>query len=135
MNVLFVCLANSGRSVMAERLFRRLADNRHQACSAGSEPGTAAHRQVVEALREAGIDASDHVLRRLDADALAWADLAVSTCGEEVCRVTPDVRRISWELPDPKNLAFEQVRPTREEIRRRVEQLVAELDQRELAAG
>ena len=127
-HVLFVCVANGGRSVMAERIFRRLAGGRHDARSAGSEPGTAPHPQVVEALREIGIDASDHVPRKLDADALAWADVAVSTCSEEVCPVTPGVRRISWELPDPKNLPLEQVRPIRDEIQRRVEELVAELD-------
>ena len=127
-NVLFVCVANGGRSVMAERLFRQAAGGRHAARSAGSEPGSAAHPQVVEALRELGIDASDHVPRRLDADALAWADLAVSTCSEEVCPVTPGVRRLSWELPDPKNLPLEEVRPIRDEIERRVDDLVAELD-------
>lgn len=127
-NVLFVCVANSGRSVMAERIFRRVADGRHAARSAGSEPGTAPHPQVVEALREIGIDASDHVPRRLDADALAWADVAVSTCSEEVCPVTPGVRRISWELSDPKNLPLDEVRPIRDEIQRRVEQFVAELN-------
>ena len=128
MNVLFVCVANSGRSVMAERLFRRLAGNRHQARSAGSDPGTAPHPQVVEALKEVGIDASDHVPRKLDADALAWADLAVSTCSEEVCPVTPGVRRISWVFEDPKNLPLERVREIRDEIERSVEGLVAELD-------
>jgi protein-tyrosine-phosphatase len=76
MNVLFVCVANSGRSVMAERLFREAAQGRHQARSAGSEPGTAPYRQVVEALKEIGIDAGDHVPRKLDAEALAWADVA-----------------------------------------------------------
>jgi arsenate reductase (thioredoxin) len=126
--LLFVCVGNHGRSVMAERLFRREADGRHQARSAGSNPGSAVHPQVLEALAEVGIDASDHVPRRLDQDALAWADLAVSTCSKEVCPVTPGVRRVNWEFPDPKNLPFEQVRPIRNEIRRRVEQLVAELD-------
>lgn len=134
MNVLFVCVANSGRSVMAERLFRRFAGNRHQARSAGSEPGAAPHPQIVEALKEIGIDASDHVPRKLDSEALAWADVAVSTCSEEVCPVTPGVRRISWELPDPKNLPLGQVRPIREEIKRLVEQLVDELDQQATAA-
>lgn len=127
-HVLSVCVANSGRSVMAERLFREAADGRHEARSAGSDPGSAPHPQVVEALRELDIDASDHVPRKLDAEALAWADLAVSTCSEEVCPVTPGVRRISWELPDPKNLPLEQVRPIRDEIKRRVAALVAELD-------
>lgn len=128
-NVLFVCVANSGRSVMAERLFRAAAGGRHEARSAGSDPGSAPHPQVVEALRELGIDASDHLPRKLDAEALAWADLAVSTCSEEVCPVTPGVRRVSWELPDPKNLALERVRPIRDEIKRRVDELVAELDE------
>jgi arsenate reductase (thioredoxin) len=127
-HVLFVCVANSGRSVMAERIFRRLAGDRHEARSAGSEPGTAAHPQVLEALREIGIDAGDHVPRRLDAEALAWADVAVSTCSEEVCPVTPGVRRISWVFEDPKNLPLEEVRPIRDSIQRRVEQLIDELD-------
>jgi arsenate reductase len=127
--VLFVCVANSGRSVMAERLFRRAAGDRHQARSTGSEPGPAPHPHVVEALREIGIDASDHVPRELDGEALAWADVAVSTCSEEVCPVTPGVRRLNWQLPDPKNLPLEQVRPIRDEIERLVGELLDELDQ------
>ena len=127
--VLFVCVANSGRSVMAERLFQQIAGAKHQARSAGSEPGTAPHPQVVEALHEIGIDASDHVPRKLDAEALTWADVAVSTCSEEVCPVTPGVRRLNWQLPDPKNLPLEQVRPIRDEIERLVGELVDELDQ------
>jgi arsenate reductase (thioredoxin) len=128
-NVLFVCVANGGRSVIAERLFQRAAAGRHQARSAGSDPGTAAHPQVVEALKEIGIDATDHVPRKLDPDTIAWADLAVSTCSEEVCPVTPGVRRISWEFPDPKNLPLAEVREIRDQIGRRVDELVAELDQ------
>ena len=126
--VLFVCVANSGRSVMAERLFRRAAGDRHEARSAGSEPGGAPHPQVLEALRELGIDAGDHVPHKLDAEALDWADVAVSTCTEEVCPVTPGVRRISWSLADPKGLPLEQVRAIRDEIQRLVGGLVAELD-------
>jgi arsenate reductase len=127
-NVLFVCVANAGRSVMAERLFLEAAGNRHAARSAGSTPGTAVHPQVLEALAEVGIDARDHVPRQLDAELLAWADVAVSTCSEEVCPVTPGVRRISWELPDPKHLPLEQVRPIRDELARRVAKLLRELD-------
>jgi protein-tyrosine-phosphatase len=127
-NVLFVCVANSGRSVIAERLFRQAARGRHAARSAGSEPGTVPHPQVVEALKEIGIDASDHVPRKLDQEALAWADVAVSTCSEEVCPVTPGVRRISWVFEDPKHLPLAQIRPIRDEIKDRVEELVAELD-------
>jgi arsenate reductase len=127
-NVLFVCVANSGRSVMAEQLFRAAAGGRHHARSAGSEPGPAPHPHVVEALGERGLDASGHVPRKLDAEALAWADIAVSTCSEEVCPVTPGVRRISWHLPDPKGLPLEQVRPIRDEIARRVDALLSDLD-------
>jgi len=127
-NVLFVCVANSGRSVMAERLFRAAARGRHQARSAGSEPGSASHPQVVEALREVGIDASDHVPRKLDQEALNWADVAVSTCSEEVCPVTPGVRRISWVFEDPKDLPLERVREIRDDIEKSVEQLLRELD-------
>jgi len=132
--VLFVCVANSGRSFMAERLFRQIAGDRHQARSAGSQPGTAPHPQVVEALMEVGIDASDHVPRKLDAESLSWADLAVSTCSEEVCPVTPGVRRLNWYLPDPKDLPLEQVRPIRDQIKGLVADLVDELDQAATAA-
>ena len=128
MNVLFVCIANSGRSVMAEHLFRRVAGDRHSARSAGSEPGSAAHPNVVAALAEIGIDASGHVPHKLDAADLAWADVAVSTCSEEVCPITPGVRRISWVFQDPKGFPLEKVRPIRDEIERHVEQLALELD-------
>ena len=128
MNVLFVCVANSGRSVMAERSFAGGAGRPPRARSAGSDPGTAPHPQVIEALRELGIDARDHVPRKLDADSLAWADVAVSTCSEEVCPVTPGVRRISWVFADPKNLPLEQVRGIRDQIAKKVGALIAELD-------
>lgn len=131
MNVLFVCVANSGRSVMAEQLFRRAADGRHDARSAGSEPGDAVHPQVVQALKEVGIDVSGHVPRKLDREALAWADIAVSTCSEEVCPVTPGVRLISWVFDDPKNLPLGRVREIRDDIERHVHELRAELDQQD----
>jgi arsenate reductase len=127
-NALFVCVANSGRSVMAEQLFRRAAHGRHHARSAGSEPGTEVHPQVLETLTEVGIDASGHVPRKLDQDALAWADVAISTCSEEVCPVTPGVRRITWVFDDPKNLPVERVREIRDDIDRHVHELLAHLD-------
>jgi arsenate reductase len=113
---------------MAERLFRRAAGAGHDARSAGSAPGTAAHPQVVAALREIGIDASDHVPRRLDADDLAWADLVVSTCSEEVCPVTPGVRRISWVFDDPKDLPLQRVREIRDDVDRHVRLLLDEVE-------
>ncbi len=127
MNVLFVCVANSGRSVMAERLFRIAADGRHEARSAGSAPGTAAHPEVLEALRELGVDASDHVPRRLDDDAIEWADVVVATC-DDACPVVPGKRYVAWQLPDPKSRPLEEMRSIRDDICSRVERLAAELD-------
>ena len=126
-NVLFVCVANSGRSVIAERLFRREADGRHEARSAGSQPGTGLHPQVLEALGEVGIDAGDHIPRRLDREAVEWADVIVATC-DDACPVVPGKRYVAWQLPDPKDEPLERVREIRDEIARRVERLVAELD-------
>ena len=127
MNVLFVCVGNQGRSVMAERLFERAVDGRHTARSAGSDPGEAPHPEVVEVLREVGIDASAHVPHRLDDADLEWADVAVAVCAEEVCPVTPGVRRMSWAVQDPIGLSVEQVRAIRDEIGRRVDELALEL--------
>ncbi|HET7556011.1 MAG TPA: arsenate reductase ArsC [Gaiellaceae bacterium] len=127
MNVLFVCVGNSGRSLLAERLLRRDAGGRHEVRSAGSAPGPRAHPQVVEALREIGIDASDHVPRTLDDEALEWADVVVATC-DDACPVIPGKRYVAWDLPDPKTMPLEQVRPLRDEIEHRVRELVAELD-------
>ena len=127
MNVLFVCTANGGRSVMAERLFRREADGRHEARSAGSNPGVAAHPQVLQGLGEIGIDASDHIPRKLDDEVIEWADVVVATC-DDACPVVPGKRYIAWQLPDPKNEPIERVREIRDDIATRVHELVAELD-------
>lgn len=125
-HVLFVCVANSGRSVMAERLFRRAAGDRHEARSAGSVPGTAAHPVVLEALAELGIDASDHVPSLLDAEAVEWADVIVATC-DDACPFVPGKRYVNWQLPDPKHEPIEVVRRIRGDIAGRVEKLTAEL--------
>lgn len=127
MNVLFVCVANSGRSVMAERLFRRAAGDRHIARSAGSNPGPAAHPQVLEALREVGVDASDHVPHKLDEEAIGWADTVVATC-DDACPVVPGKRYLGWPLPDPRDQPLDRVRALRDEIAMRVDELVTDLD-------
>lgn len=131
MNVLFVCTANGGRSVMAERLLRRRANGRHAARSAGSSPGMRAHPQVIEALKEIDIDASDHIPRKLDDEAIEWADVVVATC-DDACPVVPGKRYVAWQLPDPKNEPVERVREIRDDIDHRVDELVDELD-REVA--
>ena len=127
MNVLFVCIGNAGRSVMAERLFRREAGGRHAARSAGSSPSRATHPEVLEALREIGIDASDHVPRKLDDEAVEWADVVVATC-DDACPVIPGKRYVSWQLPDPMGEPLERVRRIRDDVAGRVRELAAELD-------
>lgn len=126
-HVLFVCVANSGRSVMAERLFLHAVDGRHQARSAGSQPGIQPHAVVLEALQEIGIDASDHVPQGLDDERVQWADIVVATC-DDACPVIPGKLYISWNLPDPKNRSLKEVREIRADIAQRVDALVAELD-------
>jgi arsenate reductase (thioredoxin) len=125
--VLFVCVGNSGRSVMAERLFQRAAAGRHEARSAGSDPhrGTA-EPAVVQALAEVGIDASDHRAHRLDQLEVDWADVVIAAC-DGACPVVVGKRYENWGLPDPYGLPIEKVRPIRDEIARRVDALVADL--------
>ena len=125
-NVLFVCVGNQGRSVLAERLFRAAAGSRHEARSAGAEPGREVHPEVLTALREVGIDATDHVPTKLDEELLDWADVVVATC-DGVCPVTPGKRRLDWQLADPLDRPLAEVRALREEIRGRVDALAAEL--------
>jgi arsenate reductase len=131
--VLFVCVGNQGRSVMAERLLRRAAGDRHEARSAGSNPGTAVHPDVLHALAEIGLDARDHVPRKLDDEGVEWADVIVATC-DDACPVVPGKRYISWQLPDPKDEPLERVREIRDDIARRIDDLVYELDQADVAA-
>jgi arsenate reductase len=125
--VLFVCVANSGRSVMAERLFKRAAGGRHEARSAGSAPGNAPHPVVLEALAEVGIDAADHIPGLLDDQRIEWADVVVATC-DDACPVIPGKQYVSWDLPDPKGRPLDEVRAIRDDIARRVEDLLSELE-------
>ena len=125
-NVLFVCIGNQGRSVIAERLFRDAADGTHEARSAGAAPGVAVHPVAVEALAEVGIDASDHVPRKLDGELMAWADVVVAAC-DGACPVVPGKRNENWHLPDPMGRPLAEVRVLRDDIKRRVDTLLDEL--------
>jgi arsenate reductase len=111
---------------MAERLFGVAADGRHEGRSAGSHPGTEAHPVVLEALLEVGIDATDHVPRRLDDELLDWADVVVATC-DGACPLTPGKRRVDWHLRDPMHQPLGEVRQIRDEVRARVDALLATL--------
>lgn len=128
MNVLFVCVQNAGRSQIAQALFERTAAGRHEARSAGSRPAEHVHREVVDAMRELGIDVAGRMPHRLDRTDLDWADHVVTMgCGDE-CPVVPGKRYQDWELPDPAGRPLEEVRSIRDEIAERVQGLVSELD-------
>ena len=128
MNVLFVCVQNAGRSQIAQALFERTAAGRHEARSAGSRPAEHVHREVVDAMRELGIDVAGRMPHRLDRTDLDWADHVVTMgCGDE-CPVVPGKRYQDWELPDPAGRPLEEVRSMRDEIAERVQGLVSELD-------
>lgn len=125
--VLFVCLHNAGRSQMSEALFALAADGRHDARSAGTTPGERVHPEVVEAMRELDVDLADRVPRKLEREDAEWADVVVTMgCGDE-CPYIPGKRYLDWDLEDPKGRPIEEVRATRDEIRRRVDALLAEL--------
>jgi arsenate reductase len=127
-NALFVCLQNAGRSQMSQALFERVAEGRHGARSAGTTPADRIHPEVVEVMREIGIDLADRVPHGLTEADARWADVVVTMgCGDE-CPYIPDRRYIDWDLPDPADRPADEVRATREEIDRRVRDLVAELD-------
>ena len=125
---LFVCLHNAGRSQMSEALFRRAAGDRHEARSAGTAPADQVHPEVVEAMNELGIDLSERRPRKLSREDAEWADVVVTMgCGDE-CPYIPGKRYLDWDLEDPKGRSLEAVRVTRDEIERRVQALVTELD-------
>ena len=125
-HVLFVCVGNQGRSVIAERLFREAAGAEHEARSAGAAPGREVHPEAVAVLAELGVDASDHVPRKLDESLMDWADVVVAAC-DGVCPVVPGKRNENWHLPDPMGLPLAEVRVIRDEIKRRVDTLLDEL--------
>jgi protein-tyrosine-phosphatase len=126
--VLFVCLHNAGRSQMSEALFARAAENRHQADSAGTTPAERVHPEVVEAMRELGIDLAGRTPQKLTREAAERADVVVTMgCGDE-CPYIPGKRYVDWDLEDPKGKPLAEVRRTRDDIASRVEQLVRELD-------
>jgi protein-tyrosine-phosphatase len=129
-HVLFVCLHNAGRSQMSRAFFDQAADGRHTADAAGSEadPGGRVHPAVVEVMRELRIDLSGRRPRRLDDELARAADVVVTMGCGDACPYIPGKRYVDWDLPDPKGRPVDEVRAIRDDIRGRVERLVAELD-------
>jgi arsenate reductase len=128
--ILFVCVHNAGRSVMAEAFFKAFAGGRGEAVSAGTEPGHAPHPEVVEAMREVGLDVSGHKGRPLTDDMVAEADRVVTmgcAVDEAACPAIRYRRVEDWGLADPKGQPIETVREIRDEIERRVRGLLETL--------
>ena len=126
--ILFACVQNAGRSQMAAALFNRLAPEGLEATSAGTRPARHVHPEVVDVMAEVGIDLALAEPRALTPELVASADLVVTMgCGEE-CPAVPGVQRRDWPLPDPAGRDLDTVRAIRDEIRGRVESLIAELE-------
>jgi protein-tyrosine-phosphatase len=127
---LFVCLHNAGRSQMAAALFERAAGDRHRALSAGSvaDPEGRVHPEVVEVMRELGVDLAGRRPQRLTHELAEQADVVVTMGCGDACPYIPGKRYVDWELADPKGRPIDEVRATRDDIARRVSELVRELD-------
>lgn len=124
--VIFACVHNAGRSQMAAAYFNRLADpQKAKAISAGTEPGERVHPEVQAVMQEIGIDLSGAKPQKLTEELVKDAQLLITMgCGEN-CPYVPGLRRDDWPLRDPKGLPVEEVRIVRNEIRARVEALIA----------
>ncbi|MBF4762122.1 arsenate reductase ArsC [Nocardioides islandensis] len=125
--VLFVCVHNAGRSQMAAGWLRHLAGETVEVRSAGSEPADRINPVAVEAMREVGIDITANTPRILTSEAVQDSDVVVTMGCGDACPFYPGKRYEDWELDDPAGQDIEAVRPIRDEIRRRVEELIASL--------
>lgn len=123
--VLFACVHNAGRSQMAAALFNQLADPaRARALSAGTAPGPRVHPEVIDAMRELGVDLSEAATTKLTAHLAGRAQLLITMgCGDD-CPVVAGVRRDDWPVEDPKGKPLARVRAIRDDIRRRVQRLI-----------
>ena len=126
--VLFVCLHNAGRSQMSQALFERAADGRHTALSAGTTPAEHVHPEVIDVMREHGIDLAGRRPQLLTRELAEQADVVVTMGCGDTCPYIPGKRYIAWDIPDPKGRPIAEVRNTRDDIARRATELVAALE-------
>jgi len=124
--VIFACVHNAGRSQMAAAFLSQMADaTRVHAASAGTQPGERVHPEVVDVMREVGIDLTNSQPQRLTNELARGASLLITMgCGDE-CPYIPGLPRDDWPLRDPKDLPISEVRAIRDDIRDRVAALVA----------
>jgi arsenate reductase (thioredoxin) len=127
---LFVCLHNAGRSQMSAALFERASAGRHRALSAGTSPAERVHPEVIRVMHEPGfeIDLTDRKPQLLTTEMAEQADIVVTMGCGDACPYIPGKRYLDWELADPKGRPLQEIRATRDDIARRVQALVRELD-------
>jgi arsenate reductase len=125
--VLFLCVHNAGRSQMAAGWLRHLGGDRVRVYSGGSEPASALNPAAVEVMAEVGVDLTDQVPRRWSDAVLDEVDVVVTMGCGDACPVLAGKRYEDWALDDPAGQPVDAVRPIRDEIRRRVEALMASL--------
>jgi arsenate reductase len=125
--VLFVCVHNAGRSQMAAGWLRHLAGDRVEVLSAGSAPAGTINPVAVEAMAEVGIDIAAQQPKLLSDAAVQESDVVITMGCGDACPFYPGKRYEDWKLDDPAGQGIESVRPIRDEIRRRVEDLIASL--------
>ncbi len=125
--VLFVCVHNAGRSQMAAALLEKHGEGRVTVRSAGSEPADRLNPAVVEVMREAGVDLTAETPKKLTDEAVREADVVITMGCGDACPLYPGKRYEDWELTDPAGKPPEEVRPIRDEIDRRVRELLASL--------
>lgn len=125
--VLFVCIHNAGRSQMAAAYLRHLGGDRVEVLSAGSAPADSINPVAVAAMAEEGIDIATEQPKVLTTDAVKASDVVVTMGCGDTCPFYPGKRYEDWVLDDPAGQGIEAVRPIRDEIRRRIEGLLAEL--------
>ncbi|HET6151458.1 MAG TPA: arsenate reductase ArsC [Marmoricola sp.] len=128
-SVLFVCVHNAGRSQMAAGYLQHLAGDRIDVYSAGSQPADQINPAAVAAMGEVGIDIAGEQPRVLTASAVQQADVVITMGCGDACPFFPGKRYEDWNLDDPAGQGVEAVRPIRDEIRIRVQALIASLDQ------
>ena len=126
-SVLFVCVHNAGRSQMAAGFLRHLAADRIEVRSAGSMPANKINPIAVEAMKEMGIDITAERPKVLSTEAVQASDVVITMGCGDACPFYPGKRYEDWKLDDPAGQGVEAVRPIRDEIRSRVETLIAEL--------
>ena len=126
-SVLFVCVHNAGRSQMAAAYLTHLAGDRVEVRSAGSAPAESVNPAAVQAMAEEGIDMSAEIPKVLTDDAVRASDVVITMGCGDTCPIYPGKRYEDWKLDDPAGQGVDAVRPSRDEIRRRIEELIAEI--------